>query len=317
MYHVPGMNVTATPAWLLLVFSLPAGKASERVQVWRKLQKLGCLPFRNSGYLLPNTPENRERLIWAAETVRASKGESSVLEVGTMDDLSVGTICDLFRQARDADYLDLEKQLKKLKPQKVASPQLLRLRRRFDEIVATDFFESKRRVVVQTHFERLSPPAVEPQNVPRADKNSFQGKTWVTRLRPGIDRVSSAWLISKFIDDKPRFEFAENPSDKPKAVAFDMYGVTGFGHVGNRCTFETLCAAFSITDKRVLFIGEAIHDADLEDRRFGREEGHTLNRILQGWAKQGVSDDELLKRGMELIEGLFVSLSKGDSGDEA
>jgi hypothetical protein len=87
-----------------------------------------------------------------------------------------------------------------------------------------------------------------------------------------------------------------------------MFGDTGFGHVDDRCTFETLCLAFKLNDKRIAFIAEAIHDADLEDGKYGRAEGIIINRILKGWDKQGTSDDELLRRGMELIEGLYESL---------
>jgi hypothetical protein len=43
-----------------------------------------------------------------------------------------------------------------------------------------------------------------------------------------------------------------------------------------------------------------IHDADLDDGKFGRAEGIDLDRTLIGWAKLGVSDEELLRRGMEL-----------------
>jgi hypothetical protein len=43
-----------------------------------------------------------------------------------------------------------------------------------------------------------------------------------------------------------------------------------------------------------------IHDADLEDDKFGRTEGHTMNRILQGWATKDISDEELLGRWYRL-----------------
>ena len=88
-----------------------------------------------------------------------------------------------------------------------------------------------------------------------------------------------------------------------------MYGTDGFGHEGDRCTFETLCLSFAIKDKKIALIAEAVHDADLEDGKYGRHEGHVINRILQGWAKQKVEDHELLKRGMDLIEGLYVSIA--------
>jgi len=43
-------------------------------------------------------------------------------------------------------------------------------------------------------------------------------------------------------------------------------------------------------------------------QKFGRVEGIGLDRALIGWAQRGVGDDELLRRGIELIEGLYQSL---------
>jgi hypothetical protein len=241
--------------------------------------------------------------------VRDSEGEASVIEVISVDDLSVHAVRDLFRQARDADYAALEKELKKIKPRSgPPSAQVLSLRKRFDEIVAMDFFEAKGRLTVQALFDRLHPPLIRETPVTPANKKDFQGKIWMTRPRPGIDRVSSAWLISKFIDAKPRFVFADKVESESNAIPFDMYGQQGFGHEGDRCTFETLCRTFAIADKKVLFIAEAIHDADLEDHKYGREEGHVINRILQGWANQGIENHELLKRGINLVDGLYVSI---------
>jgi hypothetical protein len=51
-----------------------------------------------------------------------------------------------------------------------------------------------------------------------------------------------------------------------------------------------------------------IHDADLDDEKFGRVEGIAINQILKGWAKQGISDEERLLRGMDSIEGLYHSI---------
>lgn len=292
-----------------MVFSLPSSKASERVKVWRKLQKFGAIPFRNAGYLLPNSAENRERLIWIAQTVRGSKGTASVLEVISMDDLNDGAIRDLFREARAADYLAIAKDLSKIKPQAgPSSVQLLRIRRRFDEAIAVDFFQAKERGTVEALFKRLDPPPTPEPTVTVRNRKEFQERRWVTRHRPGIDRVSSAWLIQKFIDPKARFAFADKPEDDPDAIPFDMYGTTGFGHEGDCCTFETLRTAFEIKDKRVHTIAEAIHDADLEDRKYGRDEGHVIQHILQGWAKRGIEDHDLLRRGMELMDGIYDSL---------
>jgi hypothetical protein len=55
------------------------------VEVWRKLQRFGAVPLGNSGYLLPNTPSNRERFEWLAEMIRNRAGEASVVGVQSID----------------------------------------------------------------------------------------------------------------------------------------------------------------------------------------------------------------------------------------
>jgi hypothetical protein len=89
-----------------------------------------------------------------------------------------------------------------------------------------------------------------------------------------------------------------------------MFHGDGFGHRGEDCTFETLQKDFRIRDAKVHAIAEIIHDADLHDGKFGRKEGYGVDEILKGWARQGLSDDQLLERGMELIEGLYYAVGK-------
>ena len=84
----------------------------------------------------------------------------------------------------------------------------------------------------------------------------------------------------------------------------------GFGHRGEDCTFETFQKAFRIRDKEVGVIGQIVHDADLLDEKFGRKEDFGVDQILNGWAKQNISDSELLKRGIQLIEALYSSVSE-------
>jgi len=56
--------------WLLLTFTLPTKRASQRVEIWRKLQRYGTVPLGNSGYLLPSDASNEERFQWLAATIR-------------------------------------------------------------------------------------------------------------------------------------------------------------------------------------------------------------------------------------------------------
>ena len=139
------------------------------------------------------------------------------------------------------------------------------------------------------------------------DVKQYQGKTWLTRPRPEIDRVGSAWLIAQFIDRKPKFFFASTLEAIPDAIPFDMLDAE-FSHHGNYCTFETLIRRFSISDKSLVKIGEMIHDADLDDARFQRVEAVGIDRVLKGWAKEGLSDQEILRRGFECFDALYVFL---------
>src|SRR3954451_14703415 len=93
--------------WLLLIFSLPAKRGSERVGIWRKLQKYGTLALRNSGYVLPNTAANQERLEWLALGIRGYKGEASVLQVQAIDDLPYEQLKEQFREDRKPYYTAL------------------------------------------------------------------------------------------------------------------------------------------------------------------------------------------------------------------
>jgi len=298
--------------WLLLIFSLPSKRTSERVGIWRKLQKYGTLPLRNSGYVLPNTPANQERLEWLATAIRGFKGEASVLQVLAIDDLPSDVLKEKFREERKPHYTAIIRELQQLKPSTQGfATQVVRLKRRFEEIVDIDFFECPLRTKAEESLYRAEHPVTTQERVRkgRASKMEYQNRAWITRPRPGIDRVSSAWLIKRFIDPKASFLFDNNPTLHPEAVPFDMYQAGGFGHVGEKCTFENLCARFGVADKKVRLIGQAIHDADLDDEKFGRTEGITINQILKGWAKQDIPDDELLRRGMDLIEGLYHSIA--------
>src|SRR6266566_5864852 len=309
------MNITShrEPApWLLLNFSLPAKRGSERVGIWRKLQKYGTLALRNSGNVLPNTPANQERLEWLATAIRGVKGEASVLQVLAIDDLPSDVLKEKFREERKPDYMALIREVQQLKPSTQGfSTQLARLKRRFEEVVEIDFFDSPLRTKAEEAIYKSEHPVTTQQRAGkgRVSKMEYQSRAWITRPRPGIDRVSSAWLIRRFIDSKAFFLFDSDPKVHPEAVPFDMYQAGGFGHEAEKCTFETLCTRFGLADKRVRLIGQAIHDADLDDEKFGRTEGIAINQILKGWAKQAIPDDELLRRGMDLIEALYHSIA--------
>jgi hypothetical protein len=76
------------------------------------------------------------------------------------------------------------------------------------------------------------------------------------------------------------------------------------------CTFETLIQRFGILDKAVLRIAQLIHDADVEDDKFNRVEGFGVEQIFKGWAKQGLSDQEILSKGFECFDALYAQFKR-------
>lgn len=301
--------------WLLLTFTLPAKRASQRVEIWRKLQRYGTVPLGNSGYLLPNNPSNEERFQWLATAIRKYGGDASVVHVASIDNLSKAQLIGRFSEARTREYQELIRELQPFSSkgaQGKTSGRLGRLRNRFQEIVEVDFFNSPLQVRVKELLEQAASLRGAGAAAPTGniDTKDYKGRLWVTRPRPGVDRCASAWLIRNFIDPKARFAFAPEDRVPASAVPFDMFHEEGFGHRGDDCTFETLEKQFHVRDPRVAVIGQMIHDADLADDRFGRKEGYGVDQILKGWARQGISDDKLLERGMELIEGLYHALQK-------
>ena len=295
-------------SWLLLLFSLPTNRNTERVAVWRRLKKMGAVQIKTSTYLLPDTPAQYEQFQWLAQQIRDYGGDSTLVRAHEIEGLTKERVIAIFNDARAKDYGDLRKSLQsfiarqKKTDAEEAGSELERLMRRFREVRAVDFFDSPRGHDVAMLLRRAEGPK-RPRELEKFDVKQYQGKTWLTRPRPEIDRVGSAWLIARFIDRKPKFVFASTLD----AIPFDMLDAE-FSHHGNYCTFETLTKRFAISDKSLVKIGEMIHDADLDDARFQRVEAVGIDRVLKGWAKEGLPDQEILRRGFECFDALYAFL---------
>src|SRR5437762_11157280 len=130
------------------------------------------------------------------------------------------------------------------------------------------------------------------RTLPRLEPKNYRRRDWLTRPRPEIARIASAWLIRRFIDPRAKFVFAAAVPSNREVLPFDMVDVE-FSHHGDCCTFETLIRRFGIEDKAPKKIGEMIHDADLEVEKFQRSECIGIDRVLKGWAKNGMSDNQI------------------------
>jgi hypothetical protein len=302
-------------SWLLLLFRLPATHKTARVAIWRKLRKSGAIQIKTSTYLLPDTPAQYELFQWLAKQVTDCGGDSTLIRAQQIEGLSDGRIIGLFNAARDSDYSIVGEAARKLATSRAAkrdksfADELEKLRKTFHAIREIDYFDAPKAHVAESQLNRLESATRSKTPVAaRLRGAQFQGKTWVTRPRPEIDRVACAWLIRGFIDPKAAFKFAAQ-ADSIAGIPFD-YPHGEFSHHGEDCTFETLLARFGIADKALHKIGEMVHDADLEDEKFQRPECIGLDRILKGWAKRGMPDEEILTRGGNCFDGLYAFLRR-------
>jgi hypothetical protein len=126
---------------------------------------------------------------------------------------------------------------------------------------------------------------------------------WATRAGVHVDRAACAWLIRRHLDPDPTFDLVTDPADAPAdAIAFDMPGAQ-LGHSDGGCSFETMLRRYDLTDPVLWRVAEAVHDADLDDERFGAPEAPGLDMLIRGLALAG--DDE---RTLAVTGALFDAL---------
>ena len=310
--HVSAMQ---NHSWLLLLFSLPAGKKTERVSVWRRLKKSGAIQLTTSTYVLPDRPALYEIFQWLAKQIRDYGGEATLIRAQEIEGLSNEKLIELFNSAREAEYGELGSGLREVmqrrRKKEDTGDTLEKLKKQFRTIREVDFFDAPRGHEVEVLLRRAddSTPAAKSGVPVKLALKRYQGRTWVTRPRPEIDRVGSAWLIRRFIDEKAQFVFTPKPASVRDGLPFD-FPEGEFSHHGEDCTFETLLKRFGIADKHLRKIGEMVHDADLEDDKFQRPECIGIDRALKGWAKRGMSDDDILLNGGAFFDGLYAFLQR-------
>ena len=292
------------------------------------MQQIGALPLKQAVYVLPDSPAAREDFEWLKTEVKSGGGDASVFAVASVDQWSDDALVEEFRRARQEAYAALAGEIERVlgriqatrRPRGSRKPSASRLadgfRERFAALEHIDFFGSAGRDRVTTLLARLDekvrgPRTTAPSPSISGDRAAYVNRLWVTRPRPGVDRMSSAWLIRRFIDPRARFAFASDRErlPAPDAVPFDMFGVE-FTHQGNGCTFETLCSVFGIQQPEIARIAEIVHDLDLKDGRFGPSEAPTIGALIDGLQLATSDDEVLLERGILLFESLYLTFAQ-------
>jgi hypothetical protein len=313
------MTDTPGPRWLVLIHQIPPNPSYLRAKVGRRLEGLGAVPVKNSVYVLPRSDHALEDFQWVRREIVAGGGDASVCEARFVEGLSDASIEALFNAAREADYGALAKEARALQSSQThrakragkdqAAAALVRLRKRFDEVVETDFFGASGRASVEGLLVgiesslRPSEPAAETRTMAAAE---VRGRTWVTRAGLHVDRIASAWLIRRFIDPEACFRFVRGGDEAavPGELRFDMFEAE-FTHEGDRCTFEVLVQRFGIKDQALARVGEIVHDVDLKDARFNHAETVGLDHLIAGVCMRHKDDEVRLREGAAAFEALY------------
>jgi hypothetical protein len=310
--------------WLLLLQQIPRTPGYLRVKIWRRLQRLGAVAVKNGVYALPLSEEHNEDLRWVMEEIVSGGGEATLVEAAFINGLTDQQVESLFNKARDADYEEVAKQVRataqrlpkrgKLSDDKrrELEAELKELRDAYTTVEGIDFFSSSGRESTRGVLEnleervRLMSRAPEEKAEKAPKRESYRGRTWVTRKGIFVDRIASAWLIRRFIDPAAKFKFVVGKGyvPSPGELRFDMFDAE-FTHVGDACTFEVLLERMALADPALKAIGEVVHDIDLKDDKYGRPQAAGVETLLAGVALRAKDDDERLARGSAVFEDLY------------
>ncbi len=299
-------NEASGAPWLLLIHQLPAKPAYARVKVWRRLQALGAVTVKGAVYALPANVETREDFAWLAKEIVESGGEAIVCEATLVDGLSDGELQALFEAARDEDYRTIAAEARELAARLAddlpdnalaeIAGQVARLRKQLDTVVAIDFFGADGREPADGLVSGLEA---------RLQREDTAVNTERTDGGPAATGEPGSLKGRVWVDEGARFKFVPGTgyAAAPGELRFDMFEGE-FTHRGDRCTFEVLLAEAGLDDPALSAIGEIIHDIDLKDGKYGREEVGGIRTLIAGIASSHNDDNQRLERGGAVFDDL-------------
>lgn len=302
------------PRWLLLLFQLPSKPAYLRTKTWRRLQGIGAVPVRGSGYVLPASDEGREDFHWLVAEIVKGGGEAAVCEARLIDGISDADMENQFNAARDEAYAGLIDEARVMLEQDIVPAQAVaRLRRRYDAQAMLDFFAAPRREPAERLIMQLERGLDRRPATDDWDGIELVGRVWVTRERLFVDRLACAWAVKRFIDPGARFKFvpAQGYRPEPGELRFDMFEGE-IGHEGDRCSLEVLIDRAGLGgDAALSAIAEIVHDIDLKDEKFGRPETAGLLQLLKGVCAPDRPDEQRIARASAIFNDLYDGFARG------
>jgi hypothetical protein len=325
--------------WLLFFYSIPATPVNNRVKIWRKLLKAGAVQLKGGVYILPYNEERHEALQWMLAELPGLKGEGLLIKTETIEPLQEEEIINLFNEQRLPEYQEVARKMDDFggrilnlrkggrdKRSLSLFRQYEKLQTEFETVQRRDFFQSTtgQNMLIQLadlrkQLEELTASGQDQKkSIPTRLYSgrritNFSGLTWLTRKRPFVDRMASAWLIRRFIDPKAAFAFKDEAELKDIAGELEVsYDVRNgdFTHIDDMCTFEVLISQFGLTEKALSVLSGIVHNIDIKDEKFPAPEAHVVELILKGIRSRALPDNEALEQGMAVFEALYLSITE-------
>ena len=88
-----------------------------------------------------------------------------------------------------------------------------------------------------------------------------------------------------------------------RELRFDMFDAE-FTHDGDRCSFEVMLRAFDLRQPALHALAEVVHDIDLKDSKFNREETPGVDHLIAGIAWLDSEDEARLAHGTAVFDAL-------------
>ena len=311
--------------WILFSYSIPAANAKARMRTWRRISATGAAQLKTGLQILPNREGVLENITWLIGEVNSLGGEAIALQCAQVEGMTDQQIEQLFQAQVDSEFEQIQDEARALLTMsdtpgddgkaKELSAALRKLRKRCEAVRERDFFPSgaaaKTLKALDSISERLRRPEHTDLPVARLDRSHYQGRTWVTRARPYIDRLGSAWLILRFIDPQARFRFlgsGETPNLEQGELPFDM-AMGEFTHQGELITFEVLVRDFALRDPTLVKISELVKHIDVQEGNLP-DDANLLKTLLDGLISLTTDDDQLLERARLLFDALHAGFTK-------
>jgi len=218
-----------------------------------------------------------------------------------------GVLEQMARDERDREYRELLDAVKSLAT--ASDADIARVRRQLADIVKRDHFGAAGRDAAEFAVRALGQR--ESQAASEIAIVAHKGATWVTRAGVKVDRMASAWLIRRWIDQDATFRFVtgDHTVTESHEIRFDMFD-GGFTHIGDRCTLEVLIHHFGLTDPALNVIAEVVHDIDVKDGKFARPEADGVAALIDGIVTTVPDDVDRLEAGAQLFERLYAAFSR-------